>query len=230
MLVNEIFHSIQGEGIAVGVPCVFLRLSGCNLRCAWCDTPYASWNPEGEVLSIDEIVLRCLKYESRVVVITGGEPFMHKDLPELCIALKVQNFEIHFETAGTIFKEVVADLVTVSPKLASSAPNALQHSEWNKRHLETTPNISVLQQFLRHYKEKIVMKFVVDQTSDLMQILALIEQLPELTKKQIVLMPQARTALELQAKALWVAQLCIEHGFRYGDRIHVRLWGDKRGV
>src|SRR5438477_10105679 len=83
MLISEIFHSLQGEGELTGVPSVFVRTSGCNLRCNWCDTPYASWNPEGEILSVEQVLTEIARYPARHVVLTGGEPMIAKELPAL---------------------------------------------------------------------------------------------------------------------------------------------------
>jgi len=122
--IAEIFYSIQGEGKLTGVPSIFIRASGCNLRCTWCDTPYASWNPEGENLSVDQILDRVAQYKSNHIVLTGGEPLIMPDVVELCSALKKQNnYHITIETAATIFKPLALDLASLSPKLANSTPH-----------------------------------------------------------------------------------------------------------
>src|ERR1700742_3220596 len=81
--ISEIFYSIQGEGGLVGVPSVFVRASGCNLRCTWCDTPYTSWNPEGSNRTIAEIVEEVRRHPAKHVVLTGGEPMMFAESVEL---------------------------------------------------------------------------------------------------------------------------------------------------
>src|SRR5215207_4602838 len=103
MLISEIFYSIQGEGELTGVPSVFVRTSGCNLRCAWCDTPYASWNPEGDQRSVEEIVSQVETHRSaRHVVLTGGEPMIAKDIKALARSIKETGRHITIETAGTV--------------------------------------------------------------------------------------------------------------------------------
>ena len=88
MLISEIFYSIQGEGELTGVPSVFVRTSGCNLRCVWCDTPYASWNPEGADMSVDQILEEVKKHPARHCVLTGGEPMITRGIHELAQALR----------------------------------------------------------------------------------------------------------------------------------------------
>jgi len=104
MRVAEIFHSIQGEGKLVGVPSVFVRASGCNLRCKWCDTPYASWEPEGDEQTVDEIVDAIRLYNCRHVVLTGGEPMIMSEITELSYRLHASDFHVTIETAGTVFR------------------------------------------------------------------------------------------------------------------------------
>ncbi len=112
----EIYASRQGEGLLSGTPSVFVRTSGCNLRCWFCDTPFASWQPEGEHLSIDEIVSKVLQLAVPHVVITGGEPTIHGNLVDLCRRLREHDRHITIETAGTIFLELACDLISISPK------------------------------------------------------------------------------------------------------------------
>src|SRR5215475_11556483 len=102
MYVAEIFYSIQGEGELTGVPSVFIRTSGCNLRCTWCDTKYASWTPEGETLTIDALVAEVLRHPAAHVVLTGGEPMIAPELPDLAARLRAAGKHITIETAGTI--------------------------------------------------------------------------------------------------------------------------------
>ena len=88
MLISEIFFSLQGEGELAGVPSVFVRTSGCNLRCNWCDTPYASWNPEGTAMTVEEIVTAVGRFPARHAVLTGGEPMIAPGIKELAARLK----------------------------------------------------------------------------------------------------------------------------------------------
>src|ERR1700739_4737510 len=99
MKIAEIFYSIQGEGALAGVPSVFVRTSGCNLRCVWCDTPSACGSPEGRETRIDEILTEVRGYGASHVVVTGGEPMIAEGVVELTRAL---DMHVTIETAGTV--------------------------------------------------------------------------------------------------------------------------------
>src|SRR4051812_4133949 len=100
--IAEIFHSIQGEGSLTGVPSVFVRTSGCNLRCSWCDTPYASWHPEGEDLPVEAVLGRAQAFGARHYVLTGGEPMIARGIHELAAGLRAAGGHVTIETAGTV--------------------------------------------------------------------------------------------------------------------------------
>src|SRR3712207_3259884 len=122
MKVSELFYSIQGEGKLTGLPSVFVRASGCNLRCSWCDTPYASWDPEGDDVPVPNIVREVEAFGAKHVVLTGGEPMIMPDIGELCTALKESGHHITIETAANVFKPLPLDLSSLSPKLSNSTP------------------------------------------------------------------------------------------------------------
>src|SRR5437667_11393109 len=151
MKIAEIFHSLQGEGSLVGVPSVFVRTSGCNLRCVWCDTPYTSWQPEGPEWSIGKILQTVQRHRSRHVVITGGEPLLARDIEELTDKIKAQGAHITIETAATIFKPVACDLVSMSPKLSNSTPWKRASGKFAKMHEARRVNYEVMQKFLDAY-------------------------------------------------------------------------------
>src|SRR4030095_13061860 len=130
MLISEIFYSIQGEGELTGMPSVFVRTSGCNLRCSWCDTPYASWNPEGEPRSVAQIAAAVDAHpQAKHVVLTGGEPMIAKDMRAPPAETKKAGRHITIETPATVAPEGIAcDLASLSPKLLNSAPDPLEHA------------------------------------------------------------------------------------------------------
>src|SRR5580658_10281484 len=108
--IAEIFYSIQGEGKLVGVPSVFVRTSGCNLRCSWCDTPYTSWKPEGADFTLDQILDEVKAHPAKHVVVTGGEPMIAPEIVPLTERLRGIGLHITVETAGTVFQPVACDL------------------------------------------------------------------------------------------------------------------------
>src|SRR5881394_3201980 len=122
MRIAEIYASLQGEGLLTGTPSVFVRTTGCNLRCWFCDTPYTSWQPEGEQRSWESVRDEVLTRDVEHVVITGGEPMLQRDVVPLSRALAEQGRLITIETAGTIYRPVAAHLMSISPKLANSSP------------------------------------------------------------------------------------------------------------
>ncbi|MDK3157634.1 7-carboxy-7-deazaguanine synthase QueE [Kamptonema cortianum] len=157
--IAEIFSSIQGEGSLVGVPSVFVRVSGCNLRCVWCDTPYASWNPEGPVMDVNEVVDAVLAADLSHVVITGGEPMLFDSTCELAQLLRDAGQHITIETAGTRFLDLPCDLLSISPKLANSAPPEDTPGGWHQRHEQSRLDYDVLGKLLKSYDYQL--KFVV---------------------------------------------------------------------
>lgn len=226
MKYSELFHTIQGEGQLIGVPSVFFRTSYCNLRCIWCDTPYTSWEPENKDIAITEAVTAIRQFGCRHVVITGGEPFIQTDeLMDLCNELYRQDHHITIETNATIFANVKANLISMSPKLSNSNPPS--ENRFFKRHERGRICPEVIQQFLDTYTCQV--KFVVDSPEDLIEIQSL-QTMIGIPSETIMLMPQGKIPQVLNKKQEWLVELCKENGYRYSPRMHVDIWGEKRGV
>src|SRR5688500_12682923 len=164
MRIAEIYRSVQGEGLLTGVPSVFVRASGCNLRCWFCDTPYTSWRPEGRDMSIDEIVAQAEEWETAHVVVTGGEPMLFAELIPLCERLRATARHVTIETAGTLYLPVTCDLMSISPKFASSAPSAESHRRWRRRHERERHRPDVIRRLISEHEYQV--KFVIDTPSD----------------------------------------------------------------
>ena len=231
MRISEIFYSIQGEGELTGVPTVFIRTSGCNLRCRWCDTPYASWNPEGEEMSIEDIVKEVKKHPARHCVLTGGEPMVARGIKELAAALRAEGQHITIETAGTIPPEGIAcDLASLSPKLSSSTPRTGEiEQNWIERHEQTRLKPEVLRAWLEAGNYQL--KFVYTQPSDLIEIDTLIESIGiPVPAAKILLMPEGTDETHIAARQMELVSLCTKRGNRYCDRLHVRLFGNTKGT
>jgi len=224
MFIAETFTSIQGEGTLAGVPSFFIRTSGCNLRCAWCDTPYTSWDPEGDRRSLRELLGRATASRCRHVVITGGEPLLQRELGDLTRALAANGHHITVETAGTLAPDFECHLLSVSPKTANSDPEG----RFRERHRALRSDLEPLQRLLRRHPEH-QLKFVVREEGDLPEILALVESLGVATER-VMLMPEGRRAEEVAAHAAAVARACLRHSFRYSPRLHLDLFGPGRGV
>lgn len=235
----EIFHTIQGEGRTIGEPAVFARLSGCNLQCKWCDTPY-TWNwigtdyvhdddvkydPEAEQLqlTIGEAVDQITGYPCKRVVITGGEPMQQqRDIAELIDGLRAEdpNFWVEIETNGTISpKPNLIDKVNqfnVSPKLSNS------NNEFKRRirdHAMTT--------FARMHNADF--KFVVYGDEDLPEILELIERF-NIPPERVFLMPEGRDEETVSRRQIELVEVAKANNFNLTTRLQVLIWGAKRGV
>jgi len=225
--ISEIFYSIQGEGVLTGVPSVFIRTSGCNLRCTWCDTPYTSWTPEGEALEIATILDRVRASGTSHVVVTGGEPMIDPAIVELTRELRAKGQHITIETAGTVFKPVECDLMSISPKLANSTPWQRDEGRWAGQHERTRYQPEVLRQLMALCDYQL--KFVVAERDDLAEIQKVIADTGA-DRRRVLLMPEGVTPEILNQRSIWLAELCKEFDFRFSTRLHVMLWGDRRGV
>jgi 7-carboxy-7-deazaguanine synthase len=225
--IAEVFHSIQGEGGLVGLPAFFIRTTGCNLRCEWCDTPYTSWQPEGTWRTIDELVA-AVPPAARHVVVTGGEPMLWPNLARLTAALRDAGRHVTIETAGTIHQVLPCDLMSVSPKLASSTPAPARPAAVRAEHEARRIAVDVLAALIRDYPCQL--KFVVAEPGDLEEIDGLLVRLPPVAPESILLMPLGRDRGETARRAPWIVELCKARGWRYTPRLHLDLYGDVRGT
>ncbi|HEY1760514.1 MAG TPA: 7-carboxy-7-deazaguanine synthase QueE [Bryobacteraceae bacterium] len=226
MKISEIFYSIQGEGVLAGVPSVFVRLSGCNLRCVWCDTPYTSWNPEGSNMTFDEVVGEVCGYAPSHAVLTGGEPMIFPESIELTQRLKDAGLHITVETAGTVYQPVACDLMSISPKLATSTPLEREGGRWAAQHDRLRYQPEILRRLMAEYPYQL--KFVVTAPDDMTEITRIVEEIGA-DRSRVVLMPEGIDAKTIRERALWLVDLCKREHFRYSPRLHVDLWGNERG-
>ena len=222
----EIFHSLQGEGVTIGTPTVFLRLAMCNLTCGWCDTRY-TWDWEhfdykSEVVSLDTDVVRdtILGFDCSHLVVTGGEPLLQQaELAQLVSGLKEKGFYLEVETNGTIapIPELKRDVDqwNVSPKLANSN-NPVARRE--------IPCV------LESFREipGAYFKFVVVEPRDVDEVCVLRDRYG-LPPGRIILLPEGTTVDAVEHRSQWISEACAREGFRFSTRLHILLWGDKRG-
>lgn len=223
MKIAEIFYSLQGEGSLIGVPSVFVRTSGCNLRCSWCDTPYTSWQPEGDERSLDSIMDEVGQYGARHVVVTGGEPMIAPRVVELTERLRAQGLHITVETAGTVFAPVACDLMSISPKLSNSTPEGSFQAQHERLRIQP----ETLRRLMSAYPHQL--KFVIATSQDAAEAAALVESLGA-DARAVLFMPEGTDAATLRERGLWLAEECKTRGFRFSPRLHVDLWGSRRGI
>lgn len=260
MNVNEIFGpTIQGEGVHTGEPSVFLRLNFCNLRCAFkggsiCDTPYTSHCPEaGNKMNFDEVADNVIElfettkrpYECHLVI-TGGEPMLQQEaIADLVYELRNRGYHnpVTIETNGTlapIYDLEKAVFWSVSPKLKTSCcfkgtdvPEALRNA-----HERARINMNALDALTRNPQYQL--KFVYSGPESVDEIKKIIDALIEYKRGHniyispedlnVMLMPEGINVEQLEKSSPGAVQACIENGWRFCDRLHIRIWGDKRAV
>ena len=245
MLISEIYISRQGEGRLTGTPSVFVRTSGCNLRCGFCDTPFTSWKPEGSQYSATEVsdaVLRASADQlppradchddsdgpATHVVLTGGEPMLAKEVESLCESLKSHQFHITIETAGTLDRQLSCDLMSISPKLSNSTPSPERAGQWAAKHEATRHRPDVVASLIARHDYQL--KFVVAREEDLDEIESFLSEVGEVDRGKVLLMPEGIDAATLEQRATWLEPLCSERGFTFCPRKHIFWYGNKRAT
>nr|WP_298925837.1 7-carboxy-7-deazaguanine synthase QueE [uncultured Erythrobacter sp.] len=231
----EIFASLQGEGPSAGVPVAFVRLSRCNLACTWCDTAY-TWHFEGDdrphrggetfdrkanQVSLDprDAADRIAALGQSRLVITGGEPLMQGGALADMLA-HLPDISVEIETNGTTkapsHVDIRVDQYNVSPKLAHSGNDA---------------ELALIPERLDFYASdpRAFFKFVIAQPSDVDEVIEL-QRTYRFKPGHVFLMPEGTDSGTLRTREKWLAPLCLKHGFRMSDRMHIHLYGDKRGT
>jgi 7-carboxy-7-deazaguanine synthase len=230
MFISELFHSIQGEGELTGVPSAFIRTSGCNLRCSWCDTKYASWAPEGKEMNVEEIVDEVCQFRIDHVVVTGGEPMVAKGIHQLAGRLKETGKHITIETAATVLPEGIAcDLASLSPKLSNSTPDAAVANGWRDRHEKRRLQPEVIREWIRGYDYQL--KFVIESEKDLKEVQDLLSTIGcEIKPSKVLLMPEGTDPSTIRSRNATLVDICKRYGYRYCHRLHIELFGNTRGT
>ncbi|WP_276300994.1 7-carboxy-7-deazaguanine synthase QueE [Halorussus lipolyticus] len=231
--INELFESLQGEGRLAGVPSVFVRTSGCNLRCWFCDSYHTSWEPTHATMSVEKILAEVESSDADHVVVTGGEPLMHDATATLLDELDARGYHTTVETNGTIVPDAPIDLASVSPKLASSTPTPEKdpkgEGEWAERHDERRIDLDALAELVETFDFQL--KFVVSERDDMTEITDLLGRIRDaaavpIPDSTVLLMPEGATKDRIEETRHLTAELAQEYGFRYTPRLHVNLWND----
>lgn len=217
-----------------GTKSFFVRTSGCNLRCWFCDTPYASWHPEGERQSVADLLELARRSETRHVVLTGGEPLISPHLSTLCDGLRRHGFHVTIETSGTVLPsgwerlDVLCNLLSLSPKLRGSGPNPRQHAAWASRHERRRMPSDIMRKLIER-SAAFQVKFVVDDPTEFDEIDDVVAQL-SVTPDHVWIMPQGTTVATLDEAKPWLGPLADTRGYHYCDRMQIRWFGNRRGT
>jgi 7-carboxy-7-deazaguanine synthase len=209
MLISEIFHSLQGEGLLIGLPTVFVRTSGCNLRCRWCDTEYAFEG--GQEMSVEEVLNAAGKYNCRHVCLTGGEPLLQKDAIKLVSALLDKGYLISIETGGSVSVEILPCDDNLSISLDIKCPSSGEHERMNFSNLELlSPNDQL--------------KFVIADDGDYEYAKKVLGDYQTIC--QVVMQPVGGTDMKALAEKVLDDKLNV----RVLPQLHKLIWGVRRGV
>ncbi len=221
--VCEMFQSIQGEGILQGIPSVLIRLVGCNLSCDWCDTKDVLYKGNYFTLNEQELLERLSQYNSKYIIITGGEPTLFEQLGQLISVLQNRGYHITVETNGTINTKIDCDLLSISPKLSNSIPKSIKSKEQREDYNQKRINIKAIRSYIRNNNYQI--KFVVrDMQEDFDEIKELLDELGEYDKERILIMPQAASIEQLNKVQAEIVRLCILNNMRYANRLQLQIW------
>jgi 7-carboxy-7-deazaguanine synthase len=233
--VQERFVSVQGEGSLVGVPSSFVRVTGCNLRCAWCDSPRTSWEPEGETATLDDLVAFC-ESGPRHVVLTGGEPLLFAPVADLARRLRERGRHVTVETAGTVLLEgLECDLASVSPKLAHATPWARDEAA-ARRHAARRRAPGVVRRLMDAFPWQL--KYVVRTAdpaalaTDLAEVDSEVAGLDveDAERPRVFLMPEGTDRDALEASYAALRGPAAARGFSVGERRHIALFGHVPGT
>jgi 7-carboxy-7-deazaguanine synthase len=211
-----------------GTDSIFVRSSGCNLRCGFCDTPYTSWQPEGQHRAVDEIVQQCRQHDCDHIVLTGGEPMLQREVVPLTRRLADLGYHLTIETAGTVDRPVACDLMSISPKLANSVPARARAGYWTVRHERLRHRPAIVRNLMQRYPWQL--KFVVDQPTDCRAILDYLRELPAVSPQRVLVMPEGVQPQDLAEKEAWIEPFCRQHGFQLCRRMHIVWFGNRRGT
>ena len=222
--IAELYQSVQGEGRYVGTPSVFVRTTGCNLRCWYCDTPFTSWTPEGDTRPLERLIHQTLDFECDHIVITGGEPLLPQPIVAFSQALAEAGRNVTIETAGTVYRPVAAHLMSISPKLANSTPS---DSRWRKRHDALRDQPAVIERMINEFNYQL--KFVIDRPEETAEVTGWLARFPQIARDRVYLMPQAVTQDQLVEKSAWLRSSAEAMGVQFSPRLHIEQFGNARG-
>ena len=206
--VNEIFYSIQGESSYLGIPFVFVRLTGCNLKCSYCDTKYAY--EEGEEFELEQVIEEIKKYKCRYVEITGGEPLLQDETPFLVDSLIDKDFTVLVETNGTKDINVLSDKAVIIMDIKCPSSGEMDKMDWGN---------------IKKLDEKDEVKFVISDRADYDWAKEIINE-RALTYKAKILLSPVKAKMDPALLAGWILEDNLK--VRFQIQLHKVLWPDVR--
>ena len=235
-LTDEPFYTIQGEGYGIGRPSIFVRFSGCNLRCKWirdgvetiCDTPYSSFKPERFVTTLDAVSnFITTQSKAKQIIVTGGEPLMWPDQVWALFNRLPTEFEMTIETNGTLLKDFSLDssrlTFSISPKITTTESTRESRSALAasiKKSFQSLPST-------RHILKFVLNDMMIHSTADMIHEFIQQTGIPE---RNVYLMPEGVTSEQIDEKQTKIAEMAMMHGWNYTDRMHLRLWKGRRNT
>ena len=177
---------------------------------------------------LEQVLEQIYALEAQHVVITGGEPFIQKQLGPLTNRLHLRDYHITIETAGTVFQKVECDLISISPKMSNSTPSAQKSQRWHQRHESERLKPEIVRQLITAHEYQL--KFVVDRQEDIEEIEEYLKHFAGIERTRVLLMPQGVDFQQLEQRGRWVAEACSQYGFTFCPRKHIEWYGNQRGT
>ena len=209
MMINEIFFSLQGEGLRIGVPTIFVRTTACNLRCSWCDTEYA-FNG-GTEMSLDQILTTIKEYRTRSVCVTGGEPLWQEEMIPFIELLNKNDYQVVLETGWHMSIKDIPSKDELIVSLDIKCPSSKMHHR-------------MLWDNLKYLRPSDQLKFVIQDREDYQYAKDILEK--NSIKAPIIMTPEGGTDLNWLGEQVLKDQLDV----RVLPQLHKIIWGDARGV
>lgn len=220
LYISEVFQAIQAEGMLAGVPSMFIRLADPSLRCTWCEMPKVTpWKLEGIDVYLGALLSNIRKQYVGHVVIAGGEPVSHPDIAELCAGLREIEHHVTVETPGSAFHNLQCDLLSITPKLRTSAPPKKSKTKGGKPE-EPRYDIDAMRQLIQANGYQL--KFLVRDRAEMEEVKQIVDEI-QADRTRVLLVPAASKPKDLREQSEWIVEACKFFNFRYGQGLQTQI-------